>query len=54
MLRNDIGENNFRKSINKYLDTYKNKTAETDDLCKIVEDVSGKSILQFFDQWIYR
>jgi aminopeptidase N len=54
MLRNDIGENNFRKSINRYLDAYKNKSADTDDLCKIVEDVSGKSMLQFFDEWIHR
>jgi aminopeptidase N len=54
MLRKDIGENNFRKSINKYLDTYKNKTCETEDLCKIVEDVSKKSMRLFFDQWIYR
>jgi aminopeptidase N len=54
MLRNDIGDNNFRKFINKYLDTYKNKTAETDDVRKIVEDVSRKSMRQFFDQWVYR
>jgi aminopeptidase N len=53
MLRKDIGENNFRKSINKYLDIYKNKSAETDDLCKIVEDVTAKSMRQFFDQWVY-
>ena len=54
MLRNDIGDDNFRKSINNYLDTYKNKTTETDDLRKIIEDVSGKSMRQFFDQWVYR
>jgi aminopeptidase N len=54
MLRSDIGETNFRKSINRYLDAFKNKTAETDDLCKIVEDVSTKSMRQFFDQWVYR
>jgi aminopeptidase N len=53
MLRKDIGENNFRKSINRYLDAYKNKTANTDDLFKIVEDVSAKSMRQFFDQWVY-
>jgi len=54
MLRNDIGDNNFRRCINNYLDTYKNKTSETDDLRKIVEDVSRKSMRQFFDQWVYR
>jgi aminopeptidase N len=54
MLRNDIGDNNFRRCINNYLDTYKNKTSETDDLRKIVEDVSRKSMRRFFDQWVYR
>jgi aminopeptidase N len=54
MLRNDIGDNNFRKSINNYLVKYKNNTTETDDLRKIVEDVSRKSMHKFFDQWIYR
>ena len=54
MLRNDIGDNNFRKSINNYLVTYKNNTTETADLCKIVEDVSRKSMRKFFDQWVYR
>ena len=54
MLRNDIGNNQFKKSINIYLNLYKNKTAETDHLREIVEDVSGKSIRQFFDQWFYR
>jgi aminopeptidase N len=54
MLRNNIGDNSFRKSINNYLITYKNKTTETDDLRKIIEDVSRKSMRQFFDQWVYR
>jgi aminopeptidase N len=54
MLRNDIGDNNFRRCINNYLNTYKNKTSETDDLRKIIEDVSRKSMRRFFDQWVYR
>jgi aminopeptidase N len=54
MLRMDIGDNNFRKSINNYLLTYKNNTTETADLRKIVEDVSRKSMRKFFDQWVYR
>jgi aminopeptidase N len=54
MLRNDIGDDNFRKSVNNYLSTYKNKTTETEDLRRIVEEVSQKSLHQFFDQWVYR
>jgi aminopeptidase N len=54
MLRNDIGDDDFRKSINLYLNTYKNKAVETDYLREIVESVSRKSMCQFFDQWVYR
>ena len=53
MLRNYLGDNFFRKSLKKYVDTYGTKTAETDDLRKILEDVSGKSLEHFFDQWVF-
>jgi aminopeptidase N len=54
MLRNEIGDANFRESVNKYLTSYENRTAETDDLRKVVEGVTRKSLTKFFDQWIYR
>lgn len=53
MLRNYLGDDFFKKSLEKYVDTYGTRTAETDDLRKVLEDVSGKSLEQFFDQWIY-
>jgi aminopeptidase N len=54
MLRHYIGNDDFRKSLKVYLDIYKNKTAETNDLRKVFEEVSGKSLEQFFNQWLYR
>jgi aminopeptidase N len=54
MIRNYIGDDDFRKSLKNYLEAYKNKTAETDDLRQVFEEISGKSLQQFFDQWVYR
>lgn len=54
MIRNYIGDDDFRKSLKVYLETYKNKTAETANLRQVFEDISGKSLEQFFDQWLYR
>jgi aminopeptidase N len=54
MIRHYIGNNAFKKSLNAYLDKYRNKTAETDDLRQILELVSGKSLQPFFNQWVYK
>jgi aminopeptidase N len=54
MLRKNIGDEDFRNSINTYLERFKHKTAETDNLRQIFEDVSGINLQLFFDQWIYR
>jgi aminopeptidase N len=54
MLRKLIGEDDFRKSLYTYLERFKYKTAETDDLRQILEEVSGMNLQQFFEQWIYR
>ena len=54
MLRMYIGEDNFRKSLEKYLRTYRHSTAETNDLREILQEVSGKNLGLFFDQWLYR
>jgi len=54
MLRNYIHEENFRESLKQYLIRYRYSNAETDDLRKVCEEVSGISLQQFFYQWIYR
>jgi aminopeptidase N len=40
--------------MKEYFQTYKNKTAETDDLRKTLEQNSNISLTKFFEQWIYQ
>ena len=54
MLRNHIGDKDFRDSLKLYLERYKYRSVETGDLRQIFEEVSGKSLQGFFDQWLYR
>ncbi len=54
MLRNHVGDSHFRRSLKTYLHRYANSTAETDDLRKVFELETGKSLQQFFDQWVYK
>ncbi|MCL5029680.1 MAG: M1 family metallopeptidase [Bacteroidetes bacterium] len=54
MLSHQIGEENFWKGIHLYYKTFMNKNALTKDFEKIMEDVSGKNLAWFFDEWIYK
>lgn len=53
MLRNELGDEIFWRSINAYATRHQNKIVETSDLMRTAEDISGKSLEQFFDQWLY-
>jgi len=53
MLRRQLGDSVFKKCIRKYYETYAGKNADTRDLQKIFESVSGKSFEKFFTQWLY-
>ena len=53
MLRWEIGDTAFFKSMRNYFKTYKYKNASIDDFKKICENVSGKDLDYFFRQWIY-
>jgi aminopeptidase N len=54
MIRNLISDEDFRESLRIYLKRYAYKNAETDDLRKVFEEVSGFSLQEFFEQWVYR
>ena len=43
----------FKKSLKLYLEKYSYKSAETGDLRKTLEENSGMSLQQFFNQWLY-
>ncbi len=53
MLRTKLGENLFRQCVKTYLETHAYKTVVTQDLVEIFEELSGRSLSQFFDQWVY-
>jgi aminopeptidase N len=53
MLRNQLGEDLFRRCVKTYLERYQYGNATTDDFNKIIEELSGRSFDQFFDQYVY-
>ncbi len=54
MLRKELGENDWRKSIQFYLKRNKGKTVITEDLVNALQSATGKNMSWFFDQWIYK
>jgi aminopeptidase N len=53
MLRHQLGDATFRRAIKAYLERYREKEVITADLERTLEDVTGRSMAQFFQQWIY-
>ena len=53
MLRNDLGPELYRQCVKTYVERHKFGTVVTDDLRAVVEELSGRSFDQFFDQWVY-
>lgn len=54
MIRRQVGETVFRKSVKEYLHHYQHGSAETLDLLNVIEHVSGIELHSFFDQWIFK
>ena len=54
MLRNLVGEVNFKKGIQTYYATYFNSNATTNDFIAIMEEASGQNLQTFFNQWLYQ
>lgn len=53
MLRNNLGADLYRQCVKTYVERHKFGTVVTDDLRAVVEELSGRSFDQFFDQWVY-
>lgn len=53
MLRNHIGDSAFFKSINNYLTTNKFKSAEAHQLRLAFEEVTGRDLNWYFNQWYF-
>jgi aminopeptidase N len=53
MLRNFVGDSAFFKSLNVYLTTNKYKSAEAQNLRLAFEEVTGKDLNWFWNEWYY-
>ncbi len=53
MLRRELGDEAFFDSIRHYLNKYKDHNVLTVDLQRAIEDVTGRNMDWFFDQWVF-
>jgi aminopeptidase N len=53
MLRNYVGDAAFFKALNEYLNLYKFKSAEAQELRLAFENVTGQDLNWFWNQWYY-
>lgn len=54
LLRYEIGDEAFFTSFQRFLSKFKYQTAEMDDYRRVVEEVTGRDLKWFFDQWMYQ
>jgi aminopeptidase N len=52
MLRHELGEATFWRALRLYAERHARGSVETRDLCRALEDASGRSLDGFFDQWV--
>ncbi len=53
MLRSQLGPDLYRECIRTYIERHRDQVVGTDDLHDVIEELSGLSFDQFFDQWLY-
>lgn len=54
MIRQQLGEQGFRKAIQNFLQTHHHGTVETVDLLRAVDRTTGINILPLLDQYVFR
>jgi len=54
MLRWEVGTEDFWAGIREYYRRYRDATASTEDLARVMEEISGRELDWFFDQWLHR
>ncbi|AXG71662.1 aminopeptidase N [Kordia sp. SMS9] len=52
VLRTKVGEKPFKNAVKRYLNTYKFKSAETEDFIQIVAEESGQNLDAFVQTWL--
>lgn len=50
-LREMLGDDNFYKILRTYVERYKFKIAYKEDFIKVCEEISGKDLTEFFNEW---
>lgn len=53
MLRRDLGDERFNRVVRRYLDKHKDTAVNSEQFRRVLEDATGKTYLQFFNQWVY-
>ena len=53
MLRHQLGEPAFRRGIKTYLERFRTREVVTSDLLRTLEEVTGRSLERFFQQWVH-
>ena len=54
MLRHQLSDATFRRAVKVYLERYREREVITADLERTFEEVTGRSLAQFFQQWVYQ
>jgi aminopeptidase N len=53
-LRVEVGNTVFWTGVRTYLESHANGVVETRDLQRAIEEVSGRGLGRFFEQWVYK
>lgn len=53
MLRHNLGDESFWKGMRLYYEKYKNQNTLTDDFKTVMENISGKNLNNFFEEWLF-
>ena len=54
MLRGELGDARFWRAIGQYVERNAQRSVETIDLIRAIEDATGRNLRAFFDQWVFR
>jgi aminopeptidase N len=54
MLRQSLGEDNWWRAINYYLNKYASQPVETEQFRIAIEESTGQAMDWFFDEWLYK
>jgi aminopeptidase N len=54
MLRGELGEARFWRAMRRYVRDNAQRSVETIDLIRAIEESTGRNLRGFFDQWVFR